>query len=364
LTARQTILVTGASGFIGGWIVETLHLQGHTNVRAGIRNWMRAPRLARFPLNIVLCDVMDKTQITSAMADATIVIHCVSGGPDVIVQGTNNVLDVALKQGVQRVVHLSTTEVYGNVSGEVDEKTPLQSRGTPYGDAKIEADQLCWQYYKQGLAVTVVRPPIVYGPFSRNWTLRVAQKLQSGNWGLFEGYGDGFCNLVYVSDIVDGILLAARHEGTGGEAFNINGAERVTWNEYWWRLNAALGFPDLKVIKPSSSKLRAAILQPARTSAKFMLNHFAGPIKKVYGRSRAARGLMRRAEKSMTTTVTLEELNSYSRKAIYLTSKAQKILGYQPRFNLDIGLQMSVGWLRLLGVVNSEPQEQKSLSAL
>jgi hypothetical protein len=73
---------------------------------------------------------------------------------------------------------------------------------------------------------------------------------------------------------------------------------------------------------------------------------------------------MRSAEKSMTTTVTLEELNSYSRKAIYLTSKAEKILGYQPRFNLDIGLQMSVGWLKLLGVVNAEPQGQKSLSSL
>jgi nucleoside-diphosphate-sugar epimerase len=323
---------------------------------------MRAPRLARFPLNIVLCDVMDKAQIASAMKDATVVIHCVSGTPDVIVQGTSNVLDGALKEGVQRVVHLSTTEVYGNVSGEIDEKTPLQSRGTPYSDAKIEAEKLCWQYYKQDLPITVVRPPLVYGPFSRRWTLGVAQKLQSGNWGLFEGYGDGFCNLVYVADIVDGILLAARHEGAVGEAFNINGAERLTWNDYLWRFNRALGFPDLKVIKPSSSKLRAAILYPARTSAKFMLNHFAGPIKKVYGRSRAARDLMKRAEKSMTTTATLEELDLYSRKAIYLTSKARKILGYQPRFNLDVGLQMSVGWLKLLGVVNAEPQEQKLLS--
>ena len=60
MTDKEKILVTGSGGFIGGWIVETLHLSHLADVRAGIRSWSSGARLARFPVEIVLCDVMDK----------------------------------------------------------------------------------------------------------------------------------------------------------------------------------------------------------------------------------------------------------------------------------------------------------------
>lgn len=349
---KETILVTGASGFIGGRLVETLHLNGSADVRAGIRSWTSAARLARFPLEMVFCDVMDKAQITQAMAGATIVIHCATGLRDVIVQGTRNMLEVALKLGVKRFVHLSTTAVYGNASGEIGETSPCQSMGWEYGDAKIEAEKLCWEFYEQGLPLTMLRPPIVYGPFSEDRVVRFAHKLQSGNWGIFEGYGEGLCNLLYVADAVSGILLAARHERAVGEAFNLNGPEVITWNQYSQRFNAALGLPDLKVASPSSSKLRAAMMQSVKSSAKFVLDHFEGPLKKIYERSRGARSVMQFAEKSIKTTATLAELNLYNRRAVILTSKAQEMLGYNPRFNVDAGLQLSVSWLKHLGLVD------------
>lgn len=349
---RETILVTGASGFIGGWLVETLCLNGLAEVRAGIRSWSSAARLARFPVEIVLCDVMDREQITQAMTDATIVVHCATGLRDVIVQGTKNMLEAALEQGVKRFVHMSTAEVYGNVSGEVDEETPYQYTGSEYGDAKIDAEKLCWEFYEKGLSLTVLRPPIVYGPFSEDWVIRFARKFQSGNWGIFEGYGEGKCNLVYVVDVVSGILLAATHERAVGEAFNLNGSEVITWNQYSQRLNTALGLPELKVIKPSGSRLRATIMQPIKVSAKFMLNYMESPLKKLYERSREARAIMQFAEKSIKTTANSAELNLYSRNAVYATSKAQEILGYNPRFNVDAGLQMSVSWLNHLGLID------------
>jgi nucleoside-diphosphate-sugar epimerase len=351
---KETVLVTGASGFIGGWLVETLCLNGSTEVRAGIRSWSSAARLARFPLEIVLCDVMDKEQITQAMTGATIVIHCATGLRDVIVQGTKNMLEVALELGVKRFLHMSTAEVYGNVNGEVDEKTPYQYTGGEYGDAKIDAEKLCWDFYEKGLPLTILRPPIVYGPFSEDWIIRFVHKLQSGNWGIFEGYGDGICNLVYVADVVSGILLAAKCERAVGEMFNLNGPEVITWNQYSQRLNAALGLSELKVIKPSSSRLRAAIMQPVKASAKFALNYLESPLKKIYERFGEARAVMKFVEGSIKTTANLAELNLYNRNAVYLTSKAQKLLGYNPRFNVDTGLQMSVCWLNHLGLVDSD----------
>jgi nucleoside-diphosphate-sugar epimerase len=352
MTDKEAILVTGASGFIGGWLVETLHLNGSVEVRAGIRSWSSAPRLARFPVEMVFCDVMDKAQITQAMAGASIVIHCATGLRDVIVQGTKNMLEVALKLGVKRLVHLSTTAVYGYANGEIDETSPFQSMGWEYGDAKIEAERLCWEYYEKGLPLTVLRPPIVYGPFSEDRIIRLAQKLQSGNWGIFEGYGEGMCNLVYVADAVSGILLAARHEQAVGEAFNLNGPEVITWNQYFQRLNAALGLPELKMMSPSASRLRTAIMQPVKSSAKFALNHFEGPLKKLYERSREARAVMRFTEKSIKTTPTSAELNLYNRRAVILTSKAREMLGYNPRFDVDAGLRLSVSWLNHLGLVD------------
>ena len=109
MASRKTVLVTGAAGFIGGRVVETLCLSGSANVRAGIRRWSSAARIARFPVEIVLCDIMDEEQVAQAMAGATSVIHCAkASNRDVIIQGTNNLLDAALRLDVERFVHLST----------------------------------------------------------------------------------------------------------------------------------------------------------------------------------------------------------------------------------------------------------------
>lgn len=342
---KETILVTGAGGFIGGWLVETLHLSGSADVRAGIRRWSSAARLGRFPVDIVFCDVMNKERITRAMAGATSVIHCAVGGRDVIVEGTGNMLDAALRLGIERFVHLSTTEVYGNVSGKIDEAFPYLYTGNQYADSKIEAEELCWGFYEKGLSVTVIRPTIVYGPFSKDWTVLLAERLQSGNWGIFKGYGEGTCNLVYIDDLLSGILIAASHESAVGEAFNINGPEMITWNQYFQKFNAALGLPELNTIDPASSKLRSTIMAPVRSSARYILDHFRDSVRSLGARSGAAKELMTRAEKSIRTTPTLTELNLYNRDALYLTSKAQDMLGYNPKFDVDTGLQMSVHWL-------------------
>jgi nucleoside-diphosphate-sugar epimerase len=349
---KEKILVTGASGFIGGWLAETIYLSGSVSVRAGIRNWSRAARLARFPIEFVLCDVMDRAQIAEAMNGVTCVIHCAKGSKEITIEGTRNMLDAALRCGVKRLVHLSTAEIYGNPSGEIDETFPYKYTGNPYGDSKIEAEKVCWDYYKKGVPVTVIRPSIVYGPFSETWTIRFAQNLLSGNWGTFEGYGEGICNLVYIADLVSAIMLAARHESAIGGAFNLNGPERITWNQYFQRFNAALGLPDLRVFQPGGAKIRSVIMESVRASAKFALAHFESPLKLISQRFMPARKLMKSAEKSIKTTPRLEDLCLFNRDAVYLTTKAQRMLGYQPRFNLERGLEMSVRWLEYVGLLS------------
>ena len=267
MNSKEKILVTGAGGFIGGWLAETLYLSNASSVRAGVHSWAGAVRPARFPMEIVLCDILNPQQIADAVEGVNCVIHCAKGAsPESIIQGTRNLLEASLQHGVQRFIHIGTTEVYGRPIGNIDETFPFQTFKNSYADCKIEAEKICWEFYSRGLPLTVIRPPIVYGPFGETWTVNIAQKLQSGNWGIFKKNGEGICNLIYISDLVTGILMAARDKRAIGEVFNMNGPEMLTWNEYFQRYNAILGLPDLPLIETGDARMHAIINEPLRTS--------------------------------------------------------------------------------------------------
>lgn len=352
MRSKETVLITGATGFVGGWLAETLYLTDFAEARAGLRSWVNAARLARFPIPLVQCDVLKPEDVSQAVRGVDCIIHCSIGSSEVIVQGTKNMLEAALRQGVRRFIHLSTAEVYGNVTGQIDESYPYQHTNNPYGDAKIEAEKLCWEYAGQGLPLVVLRPPIVYGPFGKDFSTRLAYRLSSGNWGIYEGYGEGLCNLIYVSDLVSGILLALRSNRAVGEAFNLNGPTVVTWNQYFQKFNAVLNLPELKTIKPSGSRFRATLMEPVRSSAKFLLQQLGGPLRKAYQRFAGARYAMQHFEQYIKTTPRLAELSLFNRDAFYSTTKAQQLLGYRPRVELDSGLQLTACWINHLSLLD------------
>ena len=360
MSSNETFVITGASGFIGGWLAETLHVRDRVAVRPGMRSWSKAVRLARFGLEPVLLDVMKPEQIEAALArggadevGALRVVHTAYGSARVTVEGTRNMLEAALRAGVERFVYISTTAVYGSLRAEVEETCPLEPTGEEYADSKIEAEQLCWEYGEKGLPVTVVRPTIVYGPFGRTWTVDMAAKLQSGRWGIFEGYGVGLCNLAYVSDVVEGILLAARHPAAVGQAFNLSGPEVITWNDYFARFNAAMDLPALPAVQPDKVRLRARLMSPVRQIARLAKQRYEKPLRRLAARFRPAKQAMLSAELSIRSTPRFEDLELYNREALYSTRKAQELLGYQPRFGVDAGLELTVAWLRNVGLVEA-----------
>ena len=358
MSRDETILVTGAGGFIGGWLAETLHMSGAAHVRAGVHRWAGAARVARFPMEIVVCDILDPEDTRRAVAGCKRVIHCAKGpSKDSIVRGTQNMLTAALESGVERFVYLSTAEVYGRRTGTIDEGTTCEQSGDPYGDAKVEAEKACWEFQGRGLPVTVLRPSIVYGPFSTTWTVEIARKLRSGNWGLFKRHADGMCNLIYISDLVSAIAMATRDERAIGQAFNLSGPERLTWNQYFQAFNAAMALPELRAIEPGRAKLKAALIEPVRTAAKFVRNHFEKPIKQVAARYAPAKQVMKYVEQTMKTSARPSDFSLFSRQAVYSVSKAERLLGFKPRFELETGLALSVRWLRQVGLVDAPAQD-------
>jgi len=348
------VLVTGGGGFVGGRICEVLQSRG-IDVRAGLRRWGSAARIGRFPVELTLCDVMDPASIDAALEGVTRVVHCAVGDRQVTVEGTRNMLAAAERAGIERFVHISTTDVYGNVAGEVTEAAPCASMGKEYGDSKIEAEQVCADFIQRGLPLTILRPTLIYGPFSESWTIEWASRLQARPWLLSREDCQGTCNLVYVDDLVSAVHLALVRDAAVGQVFNVNGSDRPTWQEYFDALNLALGLPELVPQSKAASRLAAQVMQPVRNLAKFLIAHFEDPIMSLYQRSALAKRIMLFAESTIKKTPTTGEFDLLTKQASFSTQKAAEQLGYEPRVDMAAGIEYSVAWLRHHGYLIADP---------
>jgi len=207
----------------------------------------------------------------------------------------------------------------------------------------------------RGLPVTILRPSLVHGPFSATWTIAYAQRLQSRPWLVAEEDARGTCNLVYVDDLVGAVIAALDANTPSGEAFNINGPERPSWDEYFHALNDAMGLPRLEAERQSRARLSALAVQPVRKSAKLVLKRFQNQVTFVYQRSELARTIMKRAEHLIRTTPAPAEFTVYSRRTSFSTEKAERMLGYKPHFPLARALPLTAAWLKHNGFVTAAP---------
>lgn len=352
---EKKILVTGATGFIGGRIVEMVHLTENKKYAAiaGLRQWSGAARLGRFPADIVDLDLMDNAMIDRALEGITHVVHCAKGTPEVTVQGTRNILEASLKKGIRHFIHLSTADVYGDVTGTVDEAYPFQYTGNQYNQMKINAEKACWEYHEKGLPITVFRPSIVYGPFSSNWSLRFAVMLLAREWGIYEKYGEGKSNLVYVDDLVRTIIHSLDENDAFGRAFNINGPEIISWNEYFTRLNSALDLPPLKTIMSNRADTSTYIIEPVRLLGGLVKKFLMKPVKKAAETVKIIDVIMRRVEHAVKITPAPDELKLFKRDAVYSDALARNTLPYCPDTGIDSGLNNTYQWVKYLGLLGS-----------
>lgn len=350
----QKILVTGAGGFVGGWVVESFQRAG-IPVRAGLRRWNSAVRLARQPTELVPCDVLAPAELQSAMADCDAVVHCAVGNQQVTIEGTRNLLEVARRLNVRRVVHLSSVAVYGKTPGQIRESSGRLSHGDVYAQAKIAAEELCEQFAANGLPVVMLRPSIVYGPFSTTWTVSFGYRLCSGTWGTFGPMADGKCNLVYVTDVVQAVYLALFADCSPAESFNINGDEVITWNEYFVRFNEMLGRAPLSPLNTRRIAAKARIMAPVRRAARFALSRLNPLVMNLHAQSAWMAKTMKVTESSLRLTPTSDQLKLYGLDAKYHIDKARAVLGYAPKVGISEGLAHSVAWLRQQGLVDGGP---------
>jgi nucleoside-diphosphate-sugar epimerase len=222
-------LVTGASGAVGGAIVERLLAEGH-RVRIFVR---RPPESIAPNVEVALGDLGDAAAVDRAVKGAQIVIHAGAAmkGPWAAFQcativGTRNVLDAAVKYGVKKVVHISSMSVIDWAGGAPDsaitEDTPYEphaeSRGS-YTQSKLEAEKLVVDYTRRGLPTVILRPGQIFGGRIPLLNGAVARRV-AGRY-LVLGEGNVRLPLVHMDDVVDAALQAAASDLRSGEIIQL-----------------------------------------------------------------------------------------------------------------------------------------------
>lgn len=240
---NKKILVTGADGFIGSHLTEMLVREGY-DVRAFILynsfnswGWLdHASPEIKSKLDVFAGDIRDPHGVRKAMTGCDIVMHLAAliaipysyHSPDTYIdtniKGTLNVLQAARDLGGIRVVHTSTSEVYGTARFvPITEEHPLQGQ-SPYSASKIGADQLAYSFYASfGLPVSIIRPFNTYGPrqSARAVLPTVITQIANGSRQLKLGALQPTRDFNYVQDTIRGFLAVAQSEAALGEVINI-----------------------------------------------------------------------------------------------------------------------------------------------
>ncbi|MBN1541001.1 NAD-dependent epimerase/dehydratase family protein [candidate division KSB1 bacterium] len=244
-------LVTGASGFTGGYLVKNLLKNGY-EVRALVRPSSRIKALQASGVECAVGTLEEPEQVGRAVAGVDVVYHIAAlyraaNVPDSVyervnVDGTRHVLDAALAHGIKRVVHCSTGGVHGHVENPPGNEESPFNPGDIYQQTKLRGEQLALDYWRQkGLPVTVVRPIGIYGPGDTRM-LKMYRMIQKGRFLMF-GSGRVLYHLTYVGDVAEGFRLAGESEKTIGQAYIIAGKEYVTLSEFAELIAEALEVP-------------------------------------------------------------------------------------------------------------------------
>ena len=318
------VCITGANGFIGRTLARNLRARG-TEV-------VGVDRDADPSTGVVAGDISEPGAWQGIADGCAIVIHTAAlvGMPsdessfwEVNVRGTRLALDAARDGGARRFVHLSSVVTFGlDFPDGVDERWPVRPTGVAYVDTKIAAEQVVLQAHAAGeVEATVIRPGDVYGPGSRPWTTMPLELLRARRFALPER-GRGIHSPVYVDDLVEGIVSAAKSEQAVGRVITLSGGVGVETRGFFDYYARMLGRRRVPTV-PTPIALAAAGLQ---------------------SRISRARGTVSELTPDGVRYLAL-------RRGTYGIATAHDLLDWEPRVGLAEGMSCTETWAREQGLV-------------
>jgi nucleoside-diphosphate-sugar epimerase len=319
------VALTGASGYTGGRLLEALRARGD-EVAVLVRPASVSETLRSRASRVVEGSLGDAGAASRLVEGVDAVLHVAAvyrtaGHPDsyyreVNVVGTERLLEAAARSGVRRFVHTSTVGVHGHVERPpADENAPF-APGDIYQETKAEAEALALDFHRRrGLPVAVVRPGAIYGPGETRF-LKLFRAIARGRYAIV-GSGRTFYHPVFIDDLVAGFLLALERPEAVGESFLICGPSYVSQADL-----AAL------IAKHTGGRVL-----PFRIPARPL--QWAGDLVEAIC-----------VPLGLEPPLHRRRVDFWTKSRAFTIEKARRLLGYDPKVDLDEGIARTAAWYR------------------
>jgi 2-alkyl-3-oxoalkanoate reductase len=319
-------LITGATGFLSRHLIPALQERGAT-LRALALPTEDTSWLEERGVTIYRGDICDPETLVAPLRGAHIVFHLagmmglwrpIRDYYSVNATGAENVCRLALQAGVRRVIHISSWTVYGMGLGyPVREHAPLRPFQEPYAVTKAAGDLAVQRLIaREHLPAVIVRPGTFFGPGDYLHFGRMSDRLRNGK-GLIVGSGRNPLPFVYVTDVVQGLLLAAENERAVGQAYNITNDMPLTQEEILRAIADEIGAQAPRWHVPYAALYAAA----AAIEGAAMMTH--------------------RQQQPIVTRLGVKLFGGDNRHSI---DKAREELGFTPQISLREGIRLAACW--------------------
>ncbi len=319
-------LVTGASGFLGGRMVQLLCERGE-EVAILARPGSDLRHLQTSPVRIVPGGLSDRAALQEAVQHVTHIFHCAACSTDwasystyveANVIGTQNLLASAQQAPLlRRFIHVSTTDIYGYPETPCSENHLFVDAGLPYNQTKGAGEAAVWKAHAEGLPVTVVRPATIYGPRGKDFTQEIATLLRQRLMA-YVGGGQATGGFTYVDNVAHAMLQAASSARTLGQAYNLADGTNATWRDYATLFAQQLGTKPPWIDLPFGAAMGLARLLEAPHR-----------VLRLPGRP----------------LLTRHAVLLLGRNQEFPATKARNDFGFRPEISLEEGIRRSVAWL-------------------
>jgi len=361
------VAVLGGSGFVGTRLMEKWVLGGTHDVRAIVRSPYSLARMARFALpSWKQADIFDAASLAEAVRGCDAMVHAIVGDAAQIVAAAQAAVQACKAAGVRRLVYLSSASVHGqNPPAGTHDATPLKDdQPNDYNNAKVRAERVLRE--ASGVEVCILRPGIVYGPRCQ-WFGGLPRALHSKQAFLVEG-GHGFCNHIYVDNLIHAIELGLAHARATEGAFYVADSTCMTWREFYQPLAQALGFDmsDFREVPAAgmpTRSLRDRVAWAKQVPAsRMILPMFSRRLKDAvkaglerYTAPPIASGFLLPQAPSPSADYEISQLHTCATRLPM--DRAVEVLGYAPPLGAAQGLDRSARWLAGLWV--TEPPAKR-----
>jgi nucleoside-diphosphate-sugar epimerase len=324
MSNSQKILITGGTGFIGYYLIERLIKEN--TVKCLVRKNSNIKFLDNLGVELAYGDLKDIKSLKNAVKDIDSLFHLAAAFGkhlprhvyfDVNAKGTKNLLSVC--EEVERIIHCSAVGVYGPIQNPPANENFPYNPSNPYEESKCEGEKIAINYINKGYPITIIQPAVVYGPRDISNIFKLFKAIKNQRFRII-GNGENLVHLVYVENLIDGLVLSLKEKKSIGEKYIIADETAVTFLELSQTIadTENVNLPKIK-IPVSAAKISAYFFETIRKIMEF------------------------------DPPLTKDRVNFLTENHAYDISKAKKELGFMPKVSLEEGVKRSVEWYKTNG---------------